>query len=62
MKKNTQGGDNGKYLCSQCFTTHYRNDELFATSRTSRRYDLRQARLRYAQHTADQFEDWCRKG
>ena len=62
-KKQAVGaGENSKYLCSQCFTTHYRNDVLFATSRTSRRYDLRQARLRYALHSADQFEDWCRKG
>ena len=62
MKKNKQGGENGKYLCSQCFTTHYRNDVLFATNRMTHRYDLRQARLRYALQPREQFEAWCRKG
>lgn len=62
MKKNKQGGENGKYLCSQCFTTHYRNDVLFATNRVSHRYDLRQVRLRYALQPRERFVEWCRKG
>ncbi len=61
-KQENSAGENGKYLCSQCFTTHYSNDVLFATPRMTKRYDLRQARLRYALQTPEAFEDWCGKG
>lgn len=51
-----------RYLCPQCFTSHFWNDVLFASRRDSDRYDLRQAARRRELCTPERFQQWCRKG
>ncbi len=51
-----------RYRCMQCFTTHYQNDVLFATGRSTSRCDIRQAAQRYSHCTEERFADWCGRG
>lgn len=62
--RNAAGADNAseRYVCHQCFTTHYRNDVLFAAGRTDFRCDVRQAAFRYCVDPKDEFLRWCEEG
>lgn len=64
LKQNVEKIDGAmqKYRCTQCFTTHYVNDVLFATDRFVRLCDMRQATHRAVFEPNDDFEQWCKTG
>lgn len=51
-----------RYLCPQCFTSHFWNDVLFASRRSAGRCDPRQAARRRALWEEEDFLRWCREG